>query len=148
MCSGVSRLEVPVFGRDYESLDALCDCLRAWSSTLEHLSLNIYINSYTRLQYQPLSDALSTPIFLRELVALDLILDMDAIANLPRLEEVRGSPYGSGDLIRFSEGLRDANKFPSLKSTNILVNSRINAEEGRKEVEKSCIERKINLRWF
>lgn len=81
-------------------------------------------------------------------MALDLILDMDAIANLPRLEEVRGSPYGSGDLIRFSEGLRDANKFPSLKYTNILVNSRINAEEGRKEVEKSCIERKIDLRWF
>lgn len=115
MCRGVTRLEIEL---NNESLDALCDCLCTWSSTLEYLSFHLY--SYLRSPYLPLSDAFSTFIVLRELVLIDMRMDMDAISELPRLERLKGSrDIINEDLMRLSRHLRDAKKFPSLKSVAI-----------------------------
>lgn len=146
MCSGVSRLEVSVLGRDYESLDALCDCLRVWSSTLEYLSLNLH--SLALPLYQPLSEVLSTLSGLRELVLLNMRLEVDAISDLPQLERLSCSFHiGNDSLTKLSRRLRDAKKFPSLKFISIAVYPFLNSAEGRKEVVESCIDRKVDLRW-
>lgn len=115
MCRGFTRLEIEL---NNKSLDALCNCLCTWSSTLEYLSLHLY--SYLKSPYQPLSDALSTLIVLRELVLIDMRMDVDAISELTRLERLKGSrDIINEDLMRLSRHLRDAKKFPSLKSVAI-----------------------------
>lgn len=152
MCSRVKRLEVAVPGRRYEVLDALCDCLRTWSSTLEFFSLYIEPRNPPPQQplppYQPLSQVLSTLNGLRELVLIDMKLDMDAISELPRLERLKGSQdIVDEDLMRLSRHLRDAKKFPALNSVTIEKNLFSNYGEGRRELDKSCAVREIDLRW-
>lgn len=148
MCSGVTRLEVTVgYGVNNELLDALCDCLCTWSSTLEYLLLNI--PSHPRRLYQPLSDALSTLSVLREMVLINRRMDVDAISELPRLEKVRWNLYGgNNDLIQFSKSLRDTKKFPSLKSTSIRDLALADNVKARKELEENCVGRNIDHRWI
>lgn len=144
LCSGVTRLEVPGLGHIGESLDALCDCLRAWSSTLEYLSLRIHLPNLPL--YQPLSQVLSMLNGLRELVLLDMRLDVDAISELPRLERLSCSPHIDNDgLMSLSRRLRDTNKLPSLKSISMAAYSFSNNADGRKELKESCIVRKIHF---
>lgn len=144
MCSGVTRFEISACGHDYKSLDALCDCLRAWSSTLEYFSL--CMEPRNQPSYQPLCQALSSLNGLRELVLLNMRLDMDALSELPRLEHIRSNrDVNDADLMRLSRCLRDTKKFLLLKSMIIAVYPFSNNAEGRKEVEESCIDRTITV---
>lgn len=83
---------------------------------------------------------------LRELVLLDMRLDVDAISELPRLERLSCSPHIDNDgLMSLSRRLRDTNKLPSLKSISMAAYSFSNNADGRKELKESCIVRKIHF---
>lgn len=82
MCSAITKLAICVYYSDTETLDTLCGCLRAWSPTLESLSLALEPMTSS---HDTLSDALSSLTNLRELHVRNFYLDVGAISSLPKL---------------------------------------------------------------
>lgn len=103
---------------DEARLDALCKCLRAWSSTLERLSL---CAAHGLIPTVPLHDALSALQGLRKL-EINEIWDYGSIADLPLLERLRFySDYGTPNrtMMDLTTPLNDMQKFPALKHISV-----------------------------
>lgn len=87
----VEKLDVSLYGNRVRGLngdaaaDALCECLRAWSPTLQ--CLKITVREKPKL-YPPISEAIASLCELRELQLFGIKLDFGFISNLPRLERL------------------------------------------------------------
>lgn len=146
MCGGVMKLNVPLNGSPSESrrtaLDGLCECLHAWSATLEYVKL--HIQGYRSL-YQPLSEALSMLQGLRELQLVCTTLDLGSIATLPLLERLLcDSPSNPQQLNSIAEYLETAEKFPSLRLLVYVRPGSLNTVFSQR-LENICQVRRIKL---
>lgn len=130
MCNGgVTKLALSLYGSrvptngDAAVADALCECLRAWSPTLQYLKIDIprYRNPSP---CAPLSDALTTLRELRELQLWRMKLEFGSIAQLPLLERfacVSLYKEDSEELQVLASHLEDPEKFPSLNHIAIFL---------------------------
>lgn len=157
MCSsGITKLAVSlhshISGRIGDAAaDALCECLRLWSPTLEYLKVDIVDNtthvfwdplSADDRYYQPLNEAMRTLEELRELRFDKMKLDLGVISRLPRLERLAYLPHyrwRKEETQNLFNHLEDTEKFPSL---NLIVYDRVTIADGLMEV---CRMREIQL---
>ena len=98
-------------------MDALCECLHAWSPTLECFRLNV---RYYVTVYAPFTEALSRLSALRELHVERMAVDLACLSALPNLERLY-LRFSSGEELQLVEMLEDATKFPALKSLSIRM---------------------------
>lgn len=157
MCSsGITKLAVSlhshISGRIGDAAaDALCECLRLWSPTLEYLKVDIVDNTTHVFwdplgaddhYYQPLNEAMRTLEELRELRFDKMKLDLGVISRLPRLERLAYLPHyrwRKEETQNLFNHLEDTEKFPSL---NLIVYDRVTVADGLIEV---CRMREIQL---
>lgn len=157
MCSsGITKLAVSlhshISGRIGDAAaDALCECLRLWSPTLEYLKVDIVDNTTHVFwdplgaddrYYQPLNEAMRTLEELRELRFDKMKLDLGVISRLPRLERLAYLPHyrwRKEETQNLFNHLEDTEKFPSL---NLIVYDRVTIADGLMEV---CRMREIQL---
>lgn len=157
MCSsGITKLAVSlhshISGRIGDAAaDALCECLRLWSPTLEYLNVDIVDNTTHVFwdplgaddrYYQPLYEAMRTLEELRELRFDKMKLDLGVISRLPRLERLTYLPHyrwRKEETQNLFNHLEDTEKFPSL---NLIVYDRATVADGLIEV---CRMREIQL---
>lgn len=117
MCSGgVAKLTLMAFGPrggdGDAAVDALSECLRAWSPTLEYFKLDVLDHG---VLVKPLDEALSTLGELRELQMHMKKLEYMSISKLPRLERLACRSFHSEEeLNTLSSDLEDMRRFPSI----------------------------------
>lgn len=147
ICSGgITKLAVSLHGRQAGSMgdasvDALCECVRLWSPSLQYLKVDIVGNDH-RDSYQPLSEAMRTLGELRELHFDRMELDLGAISRLPRLQRLAYLlPYSSSkeEAVTLSSQLEHSEMFPSLK---FIVVDKLTVGDEFKEI---CRRRNIQL---
>lgn len=117
--------------------DALCECLRVWSLTLEHL--NLEITGRQIMSYRPFLEALSTLKVLQELEVNGSLSGFGAIADLPSLQRL--SFESDEDMSRFAAHLDDPMKFPALKY--VVAGSQFEMRD--KKLHDTCLRRGIDL---
>lgn len=127
-------------------LGGLCRCLRAWSPTLERLTLRIDRHLIAYPQFQ---EALSCLKALQELELNGSLSDFSAIANLPSLERLCFKSdwmITEGEMKNFAAHLEDFTKLPALKH---IVVGYPQWEEHDKEFRDLCLRRGIlfEARW-
>lgn len=147
MCPGVTNLHIPIQGgqgkNGEETLDALSDCLRAWSSTLECVRLKV--REY-RVAYAPFCDALSTLRNLRELHIDFMEVEINSISKLPRLSHLLCSSMGSTTQIdNLTDSLEEPDTFPSLSVVAVRLNPDV--EYGQR-LENNCMWRSVWLQKY
>lgn len=82
VCSiGIEKLGVSLYSD--AAVNTLCECLQAWSSTLQCFKFDAL---RYRTSYQPLMDIITTLRELRELQSTTMKLDFGSICRLPKLE--------------------------------------------------------------
>lgn len=148
MCFGgvtrlsVSYLDVYVYPG---AIVALCDCLRAWSSTLEYFA--IHFRCERPSSYWPLYEAFDSLMELRELKLGTNLRRMGmgfgSISTLPRLERLHYVSRGE-ELQTLSRQLEDLKKFPSLNRILLCHESEAEAEV-LFELQTICGKRNIRL---
>ena len=144
ICPNISRLRVPIRGMAFpafqqvdKSLDTLCECLHAWSPTLECFRLNV---RYFVPVHAPFTKALSRLSALRELHVERMAVDLACLSALSNLERLYLC-LSSGEEIQLAEMLEDATKFPALKSLSIRM---LTGENGNK-FKDVCSRREISI---
>lgn len=119
-------------------LEALCECLRAWSPTLERLSL---CTAHTVISSPQLEESLSSLQKLREL-EINGSSDLGGIVDLPLLEQLSFSlDWGDShpSMIGLITHLNNLQKFPTLKSIVVI-------DEYDDQLQDICLRRNIMLR--
>lgn len=130
------------------ALEALCECLHTWSKTVESIRLNLFTTRHSA--YQLLYEALRTQTVLQELELLThaQLLDLGAMADLPRLERMCVAPQqgiSEEDIYNLIQHLQDSKKFRSLRYLAIYPERGV---ELGKRLEIVCRGRGIKLeRW-
>lgn len=127
-CGGVTRLSVSYLDVYVYpgAIVALCNCLCAWSSTLEYFEVRTHWESPS--SYWPLYEVMNSLTKLRELKLGFKLgrMEMDAagsIARLPRLERLHCALRGE-ELQTLSRQLEDLKKFPSSIASYSTMNPR------------------------
>lgn len=148
MCNGgvtkfaVSLLDLNTGNLHEGKVDALCETLRAWSPTLEHLKIDAYVSDYVD-SYRPLDEAIATLGELRQLQIGRLKLDLGSISNLPRLERLACfSRLTEEEIQPLSTSLEDLGKLPSL--SHIVLGLPRGAQLGER-LQDVCRRRNIQL---
>lgn len=119
-------------------LEALCKCLRAWSPTLERLSL---CTAHAVVPSPQLEESLSSLQKLREL-EIDGSSDLGGIVDLPMLEQLSFSQdWGDShpSMIGLITHLNNLQKFPTLKSIVVI-------DKYDDQLQDICLQRNIMLR--
>lgn len=95
-----------------DTLEPLCRCIGAWPGSLDQLRLKLWIQDFSR----PTTTwvALSSLHAIRELLINGMVLDIAAIASLPRLERLEIGPNTS-IRVSFASYLEDTKNFVALK---------------------------------
>lgn len=147
-CGGVTRLSVSYLDIYVHpgAIFALCDCLRAWSSTLEYFEIRAHCESPS--SYWPLYEVMNSLTKLRELKLGFKLgrMEMDAagsIARLPRLERLHCALRGEG-LQTLSRQLEDLKTFPSLNCILLFLEPESETEV-LYELQTICGKRNIQL---
>lgn len=118
MCSGrVTKFAVSLdanqgHGCDDAARDALCECLRAWSQTLEYLRMDASYHD----PYPPFNEVISTLRRLRELQLGRMKVDFSSIYRLQLLERFACiTPHSKEEVQPLVSYLEDSESFPSLE---------------------------------
>lgn len=127
---------------------ALCECLRAWSSTLQCLKISIRGNHDP---YPLMSEAIASLYELRELQLNWTKLDFGFVSNLPRLVRLRVTCRWDVSLRATHEEMQNLSRhlvipgmFPSLRLIALFVGGR----EIPNELRDICRRRNIQLHEF
>lgn len=153
MCSrDVEKLHVSMYGNRVSgpgngdaAAVALCECLRAWSSTLQCLKISI------RGDHDPyplMSEAIASLYELRELQLNWTKLDFGLVSNLPRLERLRVRCRWDVSLRTTFEEMQNLSRhlvIPGLFSSLRLIALFLGGREIPNELRDICRRRNIQL---
>lgn len=153
MCSrDVEKLHVSMYGNRVSgpgngdaAAVALCECLRAWSSTLQCLKISI------RGDHDPyplMSEVIASLYELRELQLNWTKLDFDFVSNLPRLERLRVRCRWDVSLRTTFEEMQNLSRhlvIPGLFSSLRLIALFLGGREIPNELRDICRRRNIQL---
>lgn len=126
-----------VDGRGNAAVDTLYECLRAWSSTLEYLKIDILEYRYAG---KPFSEAIASFRELRELQIMRVQLDFAPISQLPRLERfATAEEHNCEEVGRL---LEDSENSPSLIYIAVKI---YNWDDKEVRMRDVCARRNIEL---
>lgn len=134
---GIEKLGVSLYSD--AAVNTLCECLQAWSSTLQCFKIDAL---RYRTSYQPLMDTITTLRELRELQLTTMKLDFGSICRLPKLECFFCIvSYNREELETLSSLLENSENFSSLN--HIVLDNR-NAIPSY--LQNICYRRNIKLK--
>lgn len=151
MCSrDVEKLHVSMYGNRVSgngdaAAVALCECLRAWSSTLQCLKISIRGNHDP---YPLMSEAIASLYELRELQLNWTKLDFGFVSNLPRLVRLRVTCRWDVSLRATHEEMQNLSRhlvIPGMFSSLRLIALFLGGREISNELRDICRRRNIQL---
>lgn len=147
MCGSVTNLSISGWIDEESIRKALCECLRAWSPTLDCVSLQIFTN---QPMYRSLFETLFSLTGLRELQIYaprlySMTLDFSRIADLPRLERfcfATQAGMSAAEVHALCDNLTDPEKFLALRH---IATTHIRSRDNVERLESACLQR--GVRW-